>query len=106
MTKRDQENTYKNDKPDSRKRKIFNYQDVTKPVIDKYVKFGKVTHIDATKSVPQVYDETRKAILPECTMLLGPLGSGKTTIGKEMASRTNAKLYDFTEFLSKNGLEG
>jgi broad-specificity NMP kinase len=38
--------------------------------------------------------------------MLGPKGSGKTTIGTTMSERTNAKLIDFNEFLSSNGLEG
>ena len=53
-----------------------------------------------------MYAATRKAVLPQCTLLLGPLGSGKSTIGKHMAARTNAKLVDFCSFVTEKGLEG
>ena len=44
--------------------------------------------------------------MPQCMFLLGPKGSGKTTVGKEMAERTNMKLVDFNAFVNDNGLLG
>jgi len=75
-------------------------------VVDFYKKFGKVSHIDATGSIADVYAQSKKAILPQCLCLLGPKSSGKTTIGEALGKRTNAKLIDFNEFLLKNGLHG
>jgi shikimate kinase len=44
--------------------------------------------------------------LPQCICLLGPKSSGKTSIGAEIAKRTNAKLIDFIDFLNNEGLAG
>jgi len=47
-----------------------------------YKKFGKVRTIDASGSINEVYKQTKEALLPEVYFLIGPMGSGKTTIGK------------------------
>ena len=36
--------------------------------------------------------------------MLGPLASGKSTIGQTMSDRTNMKLIDFNEFVKCNDL--
>lgn len=38
--------------------------------------------------------------------LLGPKGSGKSTVGQTMSSRVNIKLVDFNNFVRMNGLRG
>lgn len=77
--------------------KAFNEQ--SKPVVDLYMKFGKVKFISATGTVGEVYQQTKKAMLPETFFMLGPKCAGKTTLGKALAERTNMKVLNFQQFL-------
>jgi adenylate kinase family enzyme len=45
-------------------------------------------------------------MLPSISFMLGPKASGKSTLGKALASRTNMKFLDFEEFIRANGLVG
>ena len=83
--------------------KAFNEQ--SKPVVDLYMKFGKVHYIPATGTVNDVYMQTKKAMLPETFYLIGPKCSGKTTLGKALAERTNMKLINFTQFIKSQDLK-
>lgn len=75
-------------------------------MVDLYKKFGKVRHIDASQSIIKVYEETRKAVLPQVHFILGPPRSGKKTLGQKLAERTNmANLY-FDDFIKQNNLFG
>lgn len=87
-------------------KRVENYFTQTVPVVDYYKKFGKVRHIDATGTIPEVYAKSKAAVLPQVMFMLGPKASGKSTIGSTMAARTNMKLVDFNHFVSSNGLEG
>ena len=52
------------DNPEVIKKRVQNFFDNTIPVIDYYNKIGKVRRIDATGEVNDIYEETRKAIIP------------------------------------------
>ena len=80
------------------------FNTMSKPVVDLYRKFGKVREIDASKSIAEVYEETRKAVLPQVAFMVGPTKAGKSTIAQALAERTNMSILDFTAFLSKKGL--
>src|SRR5688572_11943869 len=69
------------------------------------MKFGKVHFISATGTVNEVYQETKKAMLPETFFLIGPKCSGKTTLGKALSERTNMKLLNFSQFLKSSDLK-
>ena len=69
-----------------------------------YTRLGKVKHIDASKSVNEVFLATKKAMLPEIFFMIGPKGSGKSTIAKELANRTNMEVLSFDRFLAHAGL--
>jgi adenylate kinase family enzyme len=47
-----------------------------------YARFGKVKHIDASRGINEVFEETKKAMLPQIFFIVGPKGSGKSTISK------------------------
>ena len=81
MKKRAETSTRSDDKEDVIKKRIRNYLDQTLPVVDHYRKFGKVSEIDASGNIAEVYAQSKRAVLPQCTCLLGPKASGKTTIG-------------------------
>jgi adenylate kinase family enzyme len=75
-------------------------------VVDLYKKFGKVKWIDAFGSVNEVYEETKKAMMPQMFFLVGPKCSGKTELGSALAKRTNMTLINFNKFIRDNGLVG
>ena len=75
-----------------------------KEVVNKYKLFGKVRFINANQEIEDVYNDVKHAIMPEVFFLIGPKGSGKTTIGKTLAHRTNMLLMNFDEFIKKNSL--
>lgn len=70
-----------------------------------YEKFGKVREIDGSGDTFQVWDLTRKAMLPQISFVIGPKISGKATLGSALAERTNAKLLKFGQFVKEQGLE-
>ena len=53
------------DNEETLKKRLRNFNELSKPVVDMYAKFGKVKHIDASKSVDQVFEQTKKAMLQE-----------------------------------------
>lgn len=78
------------------------YNEQTKPVIEMYKQFGKVRTIDASGPVSDVYIKTKEALLPEVYFLIGPKASGKTTIGKHLAEKTNMHLMSFEHFCQQS----
>lgn len=63
-------------------------------------------YIDAGYSIAEVFEATKKAVLPEIFFLIGPKCSGKTALGSALAERTNMNLMNFGKFLKDNGLKG
>jgi adenylate kinase family enzyme len=92
------------DNAETIKKRVQAYFDSSLPVIGHYKKFGKVHHINALGTIEEVYAATRKAIIPEVMWLLGAKASGKTTVGHQLATRTNMKLIDFNAYLREQGL--
>lgn len=74
------------------------------PVTKYYEQFGKVRTIDANRDVLDIYEDTRRAMLPQISCMIGPKASGKTTLGKDLCERTNMKLINYNDFLSANNL--
>ena len=94
------------DNPETIIKRIENYFSESLPVIDYYKQFGKVRHINALGSIPEVYAQSKACALPQCMFMLGPQSSGKSTVSSKMAKRTNMRHIDFVDYLEKNGLEG
>ena len=69
-----------------------------------YERFGKVRRVDANREEIEVYEDTRKAMLPQISCMIGPKASGKTTLGNALCERTNMKLINFNDFVSDNCL--
>ena len=74
--------------------KAFNEQ--SRPVVDLYAKFGKVRHIIAKGDINEVYQKTKRAMLPEIFFMIGPKCSGKSHLGKALSDRTNMMTLNFT----------
>ncbi len=87
------------DNEETLKKRLRAFKEVSKPVVEMYSRFGKVKHIDASKSVSQVFEETKKAMLPQVFFMIGPKGSGKSTVARELAYRTNMVTLNFEQFL-------
>jgi hypothetical protein len=56
-----------------------------------YKQFGKVREVDGAGDTVQVWNATRQAMLPQVSFLIGTIGSGKSTLGRMLCERTNAK---------------
>ena len=80
------------------------YQQKNLPVIHYYEQFGKVRTIDANRDVLEVYEDTRQAMLPQISCIIGPKASGKTTLGNALCERTNMKLLNYNAFIKSNNL--
>ena len=65
------------------------------PVITYYEQFGKVRVVDANRDPLEVYEDTRRAMLPQISCIIGPKGAGKTTLGTALCERTNMKLVQY-----------
>ena len=81
------------------------YETQSKPVVEMYQKFGKVREVDGSGDTFTTWQATRNAMLPQVSFLVGPMCSGKTSLGKALCGRTNAKLINFGQFLKCKGLE-
>ena len=89
------------DNEETLKKRLRAFKELSKPVVDMYARFGKVKHIDASKSVSQVFEHTKKAMLPEVFFMIGPKGSGKSYVATELAARTNMQIINFETFLQQ-----
>jgi adenylate kinase family enzyme len=78
----------------------------TTPVIDLYRRFGKVREVSGEFDELTVYENTRKAMLPQVSFIIGPQASGKTTLGAALCERTNQRHINFNEFCKENKLDG
>jgi adenylate kinase family enzyme len=91
------------DNEETLKKRLRAFKELSKPVVDMYSRFGKVKHIDASKSVAEVFAQTKKAMLPEIFFMIGAKGCGKSTIAKELAARANIQVLNFDKFLKQAG---
>lgn len=94
------------DNEETLKKRLRAFKELSKPVVDMYARFGKVKHIDASKSVNQVFEHTKKAMLPEVFFVIGPKGSGKSYVSTELGARTNMQIINFETFLQQSGFSG
>jgi len=77
------------------------------PIINEVIyRYNKVKFIDSTQNIEDVYKDTKRALLPEVFFLIGPKASGKSTIGRQLAERTNMKLINFDSFVKCQSLKG
>jgi adenylate kinase family enzyme len=93
------------DNEETLKKRLRAFKELSKPVVEMYARFGKVKHIDASKSVGEVFEETKKAMLPQVFFMIGPKGSGKSTVATELANRTNMIVLRFDHFLKSKGFD-
>lgn len=94
------------DNVETLKKRFNSYNESTRPVVEMYQRFGKVRHIDASGEINDVYQRSKNALLPEIFFLIGPKASGKSTIGNQLAAKTNMRLWSFEDFLKRNKLRG
>jgi adenylate kinase family enzyme len=98
------------ERPDDReeivKKRLTNYIDHTSPMFDYYRQFGKVRTVNANQDSQVIYNQLKTILTPQTTFLIGPKASGKTTLGKQIAERTNMVFMNFNDFVKKNHLKG
>ena len=80
------------------------YADESKPCVEMYRQFGLVREVDGGRDVSEVWADTRNAMLPQVSFIIGPNASGKTELGKTICHRSNATLLDFQKFLEDENL--
>lgn len=74
-------------------------------MVEMYARLGKVKRIDARRGVHEVFEDTKKAMLPEIFFLIGAKGSGKSQVAENLSARANMKTLNFEEFLRTNSLD-
>ena len=94
------------DNEETLKKRLRAFKELSRPVVDMYARFGKVKRIDASKSVAEVFQATKRAMLPEVFFLVGPKGAGKTHVARELSARTNMEVLNYEVFLQASGLAG
>lgn len=85
-------------------KRLENYTRETQPVINLYRQFGKVREVNGEFDELTVYEATRKAMLPQVSFIIGPKGSGKTSVGKVVCEVSNQKMLNFHDFIEENKL--
>ena len=93
------------DNEETLKKRLRAFKDLSRPVVELYQKFGKVRYIDAGFPIDVVYQETRKAMLPNIYFMIGPKSSGKSTLGHALADRTNMQVLSFSKFVRDHNLK-
>eukprot|EP00826_Nyctotherus_ovalis_P021421 TRINITY_DN1690_c0_g3_i3.p1 TRINITY_DN1690_c0_g3~~TRINITY_DN1690_c0_g3_i3.p1 ORF type:complete len:567 (+),score=173.85 TRINITY_DN1690_c0_g3_i3:534-2234(+) len=81
--------------------KVNDYKAAISPLLDFYGALGKVRTVNGNRSPPEVYKEFVEASLPQLFFFIGPRCSGKTTVCKHLAKRTNMHYIDFKALLNK-----
>jgi adenylate kinase family enzyme len=75
-------------------------------MFDYYRQFGKVRTVNANQDSQVIYNQLKTILTPQTTFLIGPKASGKTTLGKQIAERTNMVFMNFNDFVKKHHLKG
>lgn len=91
------------DNEETLKKRLRSFQELSKPVVDMYSRLGKVKRIDASKPVSEVFQQTKKAMLPQVFFMIGPKGCGKSTVARELGTRTQMQVINFDKFLIQAG---
>ena len=90
------------DNPESIKKRIHTFHSETEPVVEYYKKFGKIKHIDSSKSIDEVYQQVKRAIKPNIIFFWGQPGVGKSSAAKALSNKTGYLHIDFEEFARQN----
>lgn len=92
------------DNTEAIEKRFETFQQKNLPVVAYYEQFNKVRRIDANRDSIEIYEDTRRAMLPQITCMIGPKASGKTTLGTALCKRTNMKLINYNAFVDEQGL--
>ena len=92
------------DNADAIEKRFETFNTKNLPVVAYYEQFGKVRKIDANRDSIDIYEDTRKAMLPQISCIIGPKASGKTKLGTALCKRTNMKLVNYNQFVDEQSL--
>lgn len=93
------------DNPEAIAKRFETFEAKNMPVIHYYEQFGKVRYVDAARDPLEVYVDTRSAMLPQISCIIGPKASGKTTLGTKLCERTNMKMFNFCDFVTAQNMD-
>ena len=103
--KRAETSTRSDDNKDTIIKRFQAYNEQSRPVCEFYSRFGKVRLINSNRDPLEIYQDTRAAMLPQISCMIGPKASGKTTLGVALCERTNMKLINFDNFVAESRLQ-
>lgn len=92
------------DREDVIRNRLQVYSSESKPVVELYRKFGRVREVDGGRDLAEVWADTRKAMLPQVSFMIGPNASGKSCLSKRLCERTNMIQIRFCQWLKDEGL--
>ena len=91
--------------PEMFNKKIAEFDESTRAMIEYYDKFGKVRRVDASgNDNNKIFDDAKQAALPQIMLIMGAKCSGKTTIATEISEKTYMKHIKFNDYLASHGI--
>lgn len=69
-----------------------------------YKAFGLVQNIQCAKDSDEVYEQVKRAMLPQVIYLYGPPRTGKSTVGRALAAKIGYEYVNYEEVMGR--LEG
>jgi len=90
------------DNPETMKKRVHTYFEVSKIATDFYHRLGKVTEVDAIGDVNQVYARVKQSLKPNIICVTGAVAMGKTTFARHLASFTHYVYIDVITFFATN----
>ena len=81
-----------------------NFEAHSKDVADLYNRFSKCHFIDASREINEIYEDTRVAIFPHVTCLIGPPAANQDIVEQLICNKTEASHINFEAFVEEKSL--
>ncbi len=92
------------DNAETIRNRIKNFDNLTKPVLDFYWRFGRVENINSVGEIEKIYSSLVPVLNPNIIYFYGAPCLGKSTVAKSLAKRINFQILDLESFCKQNGL--
>jgi adenylate kinase family enzyme len=102
LTKRAETSGRADDNPETIRNRIQVFYDSTQPVLDTYWRLGKVAMINGLGEIEDIYENVKKAIVPNLIFLYGAPCTGKSTVAKSICQATGYKYLNLKAFYEQN----
>lgn len=98
LTKRALTSGRSDDNPETIKNRIEVFNESTQPVLDVYWRLGKVAMINGLGEIEEIYENVKRAIVPNLIFLYGAPSTGKSTVAKSICQATGYKYLNLKAF--------